>query len=73
MVLADAYYHESLDVTERTALQMLGDGKSVRQIAAAMHIAGRTARSYLQRAASKLGIESRAGAVAEAIRQGQIL
>jgi DNA-binding NarL/FixJ family response regulator len=73
LVLADAYHHESLNTTERAVLQMLGDGKSVRQIAAAMHIAERTARSYLQRAASKLGTESRVGAVAEAIRQGQIL
>ena len=73
LVLADAYHRESLDAIERTALQMLANGNSVAQIAASMNIAERTARSYLQRAARKLGSESRTGAVAEAMRQGQIL
>ena len=73
LALADAYHRESLDAIERTALQMLADGKTVPQIAMSMHIAERTARGYLQRAVRKLRSESRTGAVAEAMRQGQIL
>lgn len=58
------------DVTDREVevLQLLALDKTNEEIAASLNIAERTVRSHLESIYGKLGVKSRAGAVAQAIR-----
>lgn len=72
-VMVDHYFHSAaLDATETYILQGIADGKTTDEIAGEMNISDRTVREYLQHALEKLEVQSRAEAVAEAIRRGLI-
>jgi len=55
---------------EHDVLQLLVAGLSNREIAAALHVSESTVKNHLHALYSKLGVESRAHAVSEAIRRG---
>jgi DNA-binding NarL/FixJ family response regulator len=72
-VMVDHYFHRAaLDPTETYILQGVADGKTTIEIAGEMSVSDRTVREYLQHALEKLEVQSRAEAVAEAIRRGLI-
>ena len=64
---------KSLNLAERGVLQMLADGMSTKRIALEMHIAERTARDYVGKAAQKLRAKSWAHAIALAMRKKVIV
>jgi PAS domain S-box-containing protein len=57
---------------EREILLLVGDGYENDQIARRLHLSVNTVKTYMQRARAKLGANSRAHAVALAIRRGLI-
>lgn len=59
---------ESLSVREREVLQLLGKGLSNHDIAAALHISERTARTHVSSVLAKLGVGSRTQAALVAVR-----
>jgi DNA-binding NarL/FixJ family response regulator len=65
---------QATDVTlsprEREILRLLADGKTQKQIAAALVISPKTVATHIQHLLSKLGVHSRAQAVAAAYREG---
>lgn len=73
LILADKYSPASLTPTERSVLQMLADGQSVKQIAAQMERSERSIRDYIGRAVGKMKVRSREQAIADAVRKGQIM
>jgi DNA-binding NarL/FixJ family response regulator len=73
LILADRYSPASLTPTERSVLQMLADGQSVKQIAAQMGRSERSIRDYVSRTVGKMKARSREQTVAAAIRRRQIL
>lgn len=62
----------TLTARERQVLQLAADGRSLREIAEALHLSPGTVRSHLQRIHKKLGVRDRASAVAVALRLGLI-
>jgi two-component system nitrate/nitrite response regulator NarL len=57
---------------EREILQLLAEGRSQTQIAAALVISSKTVATHIQHLLSKLGVHSRAEAVASAYRRGLV-
>ena len=57
--------------TERTIFELVGEGYTNREIAAAMHLADGTTRNYVSRLMHKLGVRRRAQVVALASVRGQ--
>ena len=55
---------------EREVLRLLVDGRSDREIAAALFISPRTAGHHVASILAKLGVDSRAAAAARAVREG---
>jgi DNA-binding NarL/FixJ family response regulator len=71
--MADHYFEESALNTQQTfIIQGVADGKTVVEIAGELGVSERTMRDYMQQIMGKLGVQSRAEAVAEAIRRGLI-
>jgi DNA-binding NarL/FixJ family response regulator len=62
----------SLSPREREILALLADGQSQKQIAAALVISPKTVATHIQHVLSKLGLHSRAQAVATAFRLGLV-
>jgi len=62
--------HFNLSPREREILALLADGKTQREIAAALFISPKTVATHIQRLLAKLGVHSRAQAVAAAFREG---
>jgi two-component system response regulator DesR len=73
LILADKYSPASLIPTERSVLQMLADGQSVKQIAVQMERSERSIRDYISNAVAKMKAKSRDQAVADAVRKGHIV
>jgi len=73
LALADKYSSASLTQTERSVLQMLANGQSVKQIAAQMERSERLVRDYISNAVGKMKAKSRDQAVADAVRKGHIM
>jgi len=70
---ADEYGGASaLNPHEQLVLQKIADGKGTKDVAGEMSLSERTIRGYVSSAMQKLGVHSRAGAVAEALRRGLI-
>ncbi len=61
-----------LTVRQTEILALVADGQENKQIARALHISEATVKSYLQAAFERLGVHSRAEAVAVALRDGLI-
>ncbi len=59
-----------LSTREREVLQLVAEGKSSAQIAAALHLSGRTVETHRKRIMDKLGIRSIAALTKYAIREG---
>lgn len=57
--------------TERTIFELVGEGYTNREIAAAMHLADGTTRNYVSRLMHKLGVRRRAQVVALASLRGR--
>lgn len=66
-VLSDPHH---LTERERDVLRLLLAGQSTREIAATLYISPRTASTHVTNILSKLGVTSRAAAVAHALRSG---
>ena len=59
-----------LTVREREVLEAVAQGERSKEIAARLHITERTVKAHLTSIYNKLGVDSRAAAVAEAIQRG---
>jgi DNA-binding NarL/FixJ family response regulator len=76
--ILDGYLHKSgvsddlLSGRERQVLQLVGEGKSTKDVAAQLGISVKTAESHRARLMKKLGIHETAGLVRYAVRQGLI-
>jgi len=62
--------HSELSDRESEVVQLLTEGKSTREIAAALHVSTRTVEGHRQRVMKKLGLSSVAELVKYAIREG---
>jgi len=62
----------SLSPREREILTLLAEGKTQKQIAAALVISSKTVATHIQHLLAKLGVNSRAQAVAAAYRHGLV-
>jgi PAS domain S-box-containing protein len=62
--------HDDITEREREILMLVGDGYENDQIARRLHLSVNTIKTYIRRALAKLGANSRAHAVALAIRRG---
>lgn len=62
----------ALSPRERDVLRLLAEGKSDREIAAALSLSYRTVTSYVTSVLNKLGLASRTAAAAHAIRHGLV-
>ncbi len=71
-VLSQAFQPIRLSVREQEVLDLLAQGKSDREIAAALVLAVSTVRNHAQRLLAKLGVHSRAEAVQRARRRGWV-
>ena len=69
----DAYDVESLTAREKEVLQMLGLGKSNKEIAAQLKISEHTVKFHVASVLGKLGAATRTQAVSIAMRRGLIL
>lgn len=76
--ILDAYLYKSgapedpLSGRERQVLQLVGEGKSTKDVAAQLGISVKTAESHRARLMKKLGIHETAGLVRYAVRHGLI-
>ncbi|MGH2535386.1 MAG: tetratricopeptide repeat protein [Thermomicrobiales bacterium] len=68
----DAALAADLSPREREVLYLVVEGYTTRQIADALFISPRTATTHITHILNKLGVNSRAAAVAQALRQGLI-
>jgi len=59
-----------LTAREREVLQLLAEGKNTVQIAAALHVSGKTVETHRRNIMNKLDIQSMAGLIKYAIREG---
>lgn len=62
----------ALSQREREVLAAVADGRRNKEIAARLGISERTVKAHLVSVFNKLGVDSRAGAVAAAMRRGII-
>ena len=62
----------NLSPREREILALLAEGRSQKQIAAALFISSKTVATHIQHLLSKLGVHSRAEAVAAAFQRGLV-
>ena len=62
----------NLSPREREILALLAEGRSQKQIAAALFISSKTVATHIQHLLSKLGVHSRAEAVAAAYQRGLV-
>ena len=69
----DAYELEALTAREKEVVQMLGLGRSNKEIAAQLKISEHTAKFHVASVLGKLGAATRAEAVSIAMRRGLIL
>jgi two-component system nitrate/nitrite response regulator NarL len=53
-------------------LPLIADGRSIAGIAAQLHVSATTVKTHLRKSHEKLGVSTRAAAVAEAIRRGVV-
>lgn len=63
-------YGKALSKMELEALQLIAGGKTAKQAAEQLGVKPRTIRYYLDRAAEKLGVESRKEAILKAVAEG---
>jgi two-component system, NarL family, response regulator LiaR len=63
---------DALTDRELNCLQLLADGLSTKEIAAEMHLAEETVKTYLKSIYKKLAVRDRTEAVAEAFRRGLV-
>lgn len=63
---------EALSETERRCLELMAEARTAEQAAGILNVRPRTVRYYLDRAAEKLGVETRKEAVMTALAQGII-
>ena len=63
-------FGQSLNEAERRALEMMAGAMTTTEIAAAMNVQPCTVRYYLDRAAEKLGVDTRKEAVLKALAEG---
>jgi len=70
--LADRMTQVQLTMRELTVLRLLADGKSNKEIGAALHIAESTVKVHLTHLFEKLGVSSRTEAIAAAARRGLV-
>lgn len=71
-VLSQAFQPIALTAREKEVLELLAEGKTDREVAAALGLALSTVRNHSQRILEKLGVHSRAEAVGRARRRGWI-
>ena len=77
-VVVDAYLSvtnapaDPLSARERQILQLVGEGKSTKEVAAQLGVSVKTAESHRSRLMRKLNIQGTAGLVRYAIRRGMI-
>lgn len=69
-ILSQAFHLPALTERERAVLRLLAEGKSHREVAAALKLAVGTVRNHAQRILEKLAVHSRAEAVRRARRRG---
>ena len=62
--------HDPLTPREREVLQLVAEGMSTKEVAAAMGVSVKTAETHRSRMMSKLGIHNTAGLVRYALRRG---
>jgi DNA-binding CsgD family transcriptional regulator len=65
-------FGQELSDAERKSLQMMAAAMTAKEAAAVLKVQPRTVRYYLNRAAAKLGVESRKEAVLKALAEGII-
>lgn len=70
--LAEGVARVQVTPRERSALQLMADGKSNKEIAAALGISERTVKTHLGHLFEKLGVTSRTEAVRVATRRGLV-
>jgi two-component system nitrate/nitrite response regulator NarL len=70
---ADAVVGTVLTIREREVLALLADGLANKQIAARLGISKNTVKTHLELLFDKLGVSSRAEAVATGVRRGLLL
>jgi DNA-binding NarL/FixJ family response regulator len=68
----DAVHVSPLSPREREILELLASGRSQREIATTLVISSKTVATHIQHVLSKLGVHSRAEAVAAAYRRGLV-
>jgi two-component system, NarL family, nitrate/nitrite response regulator NarL len=61
-----------LSERERTVLQLIAEGNTARSIAGLLHLAVPTVKTHTQNLYTKLGVNDRGAAVAEAMRRGLV-
>jgi DNA-binding CsgD family transcriptional regulator len=64
--------HSGLTLREREVLRLVAEGRSDKEIAAALSISPRTVGRHLENLRAKLGVDSRAAAAALAVRRGLV-
>jgi DNA-binding NarL/FixJ family response regulator len=69
---ADAERSDELTPRQREVLQLVGEGRSAKEIAAILRISRRTAEFHKARLMEALGVESTAGLIQYAVRTGII-
>lgn len=72
MTLPRTYHRHALSDRQREALEWVADGKSYREIAAAMGVKAATVEKHLRLARGKLGVDTTAQAILKATIQNQI-
>ena len=65
-------YGQALSDKEVATIQLIASGKTAKQAALSIGVKPRTIRYYLDRAADKLGVESRKEAVLKAVADGVV-
>jgi DNA-binding NarL/FixJ family response regulator len=64
--------HDALTARERSVLELIGRGRSNKQIAAALHLSEGTVKGYVSTVLDKLGVEDRTQAALYAVKHGLV-
>ena len=64
--------HDALTARERSVLELIGRGRSNKQIAAALHLSEGTVKGYVSAILDKLGVEDRTQAALYAVKHGLV-